>query len=355
MPIRRGKAFLTSRRFHQGRIVKRQRISQPVLESREEREQDQEDESNFQSPEVDFLDDTEDCPVEFGRKRKTRPYDAIKTAEIQKWINLRAQLVNSWTKNLLPDTKSCSSCFSEAGDIFLCPDCDPTNKCPLCKDCLSIKHSTCSLHVPKHVKGGLLTDAAIETVLDTDTGCNCSNKYSRCLDIIDNKGRYVARTIRFCACETEAVTLLRYKLWPSSPLRSNCAISTELLDFFIALQCEAHVSLNGFLNSLVWLDEHPSHEKKCIIKTLLSSESVEEYKHLKRTLSTIKFVCPDYEGFEKCPACPKVYNLISYFFFVVTSLTFNKYDGSKRIFLVVSYPFTFCPYLCPVDLMLRPR
>lgn len=152
MPIRRGKAFLTSRRFHQGRIVKRQRISQPVLESREEREQDQEDESNFQSPEVDFLDDTEDCPVEFGRKRKTRPYDAIKTAEIQKWINLRAQLVNSWTKNLLPDTKSCSSCFSEAGDIFLCPDCDPTNKCPLCKDCLSIKHSTCSLHVPKHVK-----------------------------------------------------------------------------------------------------------------------------------------------------------------------------------------------------------
>lgn len=74
-------------------------------------------------------------------------------------------------------------------------------------------------------------------------------------------GRYVARTIRFCACETEAVTLLRYKLWPSSPLRSNCAISTELLDFFIALQCEAHVSLNGFLNSLVWLDEHPSHEK----------------------------------------------------------------------------------------------
>ena len=74
-------------------------------------------------------------------------------------------------------------------------------------------------------------------------------------------GRYVARTIRFCTCETEVVTLLQYKLWPSSPLRSNCAISTELLDFFIALQCQAHVSLNGFLNSLIWLDDHPSHEK----------------------------------------------------------------------------------------------
>ena len=153
MPIRRGKAFLTSRRFQQGRIVKRQKISQPFLGSRDE--QDQEPERTFPFTDDDALDDTEDFSVEqesYSRKRETKSYDEIKTAEIQKWVNLRAQLLNSWTKNLLPDKKSCSGCYSEAGDIFLCPDCDPTNSNPLCKDCLSIKHSTCSLHLPKHLK-----------------------------------------------------------------------------------------------------------------------------------------------------------------------------------------------------------
>ena len=154
MPIRRGKAFLTSRRFQQGRIVKRQKISQPFLESRDEQE-DQEPEHTFRFTEDDALDDTEDFSVEqesCSRKRKTKSYDEIKAAEIQKWVNLRTQLLNSWTKNLLPDKRSCSACFSEVGDIFLCPDCDPTNNNPLCKDCLSIKHSTCSLHLPKHLQ-----------------------------------------------------------------------------------------------------------------------------------------------------------------------------------------------------------
>ena len=157
MPIRRGRAFLTSRRLYQGRIVKRQRISQPCVEPRENK--DQETESNFQfiddDDDGDSLGNIEDCPVGQecnSRKRKSRSYDDIKRAEIEKWIDLRPKVLNGWTENLIPNKNTCTCCDSEALDIFLCPDCDPTNRNPLCNDCLSSKHTTCSLHVPIHVK-----------------------------------------------------------------------------------------------------------------------------------------------------------------------------------------------------------
>ena len=155
MPIRRGKAFLTSRRLHQGRIVKRQRISQPCVEPVDNKDQETASNLEFIDDDSDTLENTEDCPVEqecSSRKRKSRSYDDIKRAEIEKWIDLRPKLLNGWTENLIPDKNTCACCHSEALDIFLCPDCDPTNRNPLCKDCLSSKHTTCSLHVPIHVK-----------------------------------------------------------------------------------------------------------------------------------------------------------------------------------------------------------
>ena len=65
----------------------------------------------------------EDCPVEpecSSRKRKSRSYDDIKRAEIEKWIDLRPKFLNGWTENLIPDKKHvCLLSFRSFGCISL--------------------------------------------------------------------------------------------------------------------------------------------------------------------------------------------------------------------------------------------
>ncbi len=53
-----------------------------------------------------------------------------------------------------------------------------------------------------------------------------------------------------CACEPFVLTMVRARLWPSSPKRPNIAFSFELLDWMEALLLEAQVTLNDFCNAL---------------------------------------------------------------------------------------------------------
>lgn len=63
-------------------------------------------------------------------------------------------------------------------------------------------------------------------------------------------GRQHLRTIQVCSCEEEAVTLLRYNLWPSSPKHPRLAFHTDLLRSLNGLLLECQVSVKGFCESL---------------------------------------------------------------------------------------------------------
>ena len=58
------------------------------------------------------------------------------------------------------------------------------------------------------------------------------------------------RTIRFCACEEEAVTLLQFDLWPSSPKHPCLAFHIELLRWLNGLLLECQISARGFCEAL---------------------------------------------------------------------------------------------------------
>ena len=49
--------------------------------------------------------------------------------------------------------------------------------------------------------------------------------------------------VSFCACEDEAVTLLRMKLWPATPQQPSLAFQFELLDSYESLLLECKVAL----------------------------------------------------------------------------------------------------------------
>lgn len=63
-------------------------------------------------------------------------------------------------------------------------------------------------------------------------------------------GRQHLRTVEFCSCEEEAVTLLQFDLWPSSPKHPRLAFHIELLRWLNGLLLECHVSVKGFCEAL---------------------------------------------------------------------------------------------------------
>lgn len=59
-----------------------------------------------------------------------------------------------------------------------------------------------------------------------------------------------------CACEPLIFTMVRARLWPSSPQRPRFGFSFDLLDWAEALLLEAQVSLNDFCKAVYFKCHH---------------------------------------------------------------------------------------------------
>ena len=59
-----------------------------------------------------------------------------------------------------------------------------------------------------------------------------------------------------CACEPLVVTLVRARIWPSTPQRPHLAFTLDLLDWMECLLLECQVSLNDFCKALYFKCRH---------------------------------------------------------------------------------------------------
>lgn len=57
--------------------------------------------------------------------------------------------------------------------------------------------------------------------------------------------------MKFCKCEMESVTLVRYRLWPSTPEAPRVAFDVKLMEMAVVLQLEGHLSLKSFCDAIV--------------------------------------------------------------------------------------------------------
>lgn len=63
-------------------------------------------------------------------------------------------------------------------------------------------------------------------------------------------GRQHKKTVCFCDCEPEPVTLMRHKLWGSTPVRPQHAYHVDILELLLYLQLEGCVSIKSFIDAL---------------------------------------------------------------------------------------------------------
>lgn len=54
----------------------------------------------------------------------------------------------------------------------------------------------------------------------------------------------------FCKCESEAVTLVRYNMWPATPQNPTLAIHHQLLEWLEALLLEGCISVDAFCRAI---------------------------------------------------------------------------------------------------------
>lgn len=57
--------------------------------------------------------------------------------------------------------------------------------------------------------------------------------------------------MQFCKCEMESVTLVRYRLWPSSPEVPRVAFDFKLMELAVVLQLEGCLSLKSFCDAII--------------------------------------------------------------------------------------------------------
>lgn len=68
------------------------------------------------------------------------------------------------------------------------------------------------------------------------------------------------KMIMFCACESQAVTLLRVGYWASSAKLPTVAFSMKLLELMQNLTMECSVSVKGFVEAVRWQNRQTASE-----------------------------------------------------------------------------------------------
>ena len=155
----------------------------------------------------------------------------------------------------------------------------------------------------------------------------------------------------FCNCQTELAVFIRYGLWPATPVKASTVISIEILNLFVAMQLEGKISLVSFCDAMAWrsgflenrvvctipqflrklamsnilkFNVFQKHylqarkvffrefyffiflfQKQCLYR-FLQTDSIDQFRQFRRNIVNLKTMCEEYDGFEKCSACPKV-------------------------------------------------
>ncbi|XP_076099472.1 uncharacterized protein LOC143068950 isoform X2 [Mytilus galloprovincialis] len=135
----------------------------------------------------------------------------------------------------------------------------------------------------------------------------CTTDYMKDIVVIDDKGRQHLRTIQFCSCEEEAITLLSYNLWPASPKTPHLAFHNDLLRWLNGLLLECHVSVKGFCEALKARQPKlykmlVTKEGKEIYKSLMA-ETIHQFRQFVYQMDYLTNNFPDLDDGCTCPAC----------------------------------------------------
>ncbi|XP_063399129.1 uncharacterized protein LOC134683743, partial [Mytilus trossulus] len=263
-------------------------------------------------------------------------YEKKKDGSLQDWKNISNQLYECFLSTEYLSNCNCHDC-EESSQLYRCVDCCPWEA--VCGNCLQKRHQFPHLHIFEAWR----KEAYVGAVLDTPpwtirSHTCCSSKYLKSIVIVDEKGRQHIRSLQFCKCEGEAITLIRYRLWPSSTKFPRIAFHFDLLKWFNGLLIECHLSVKGFCEALkAKSSKHHSsyfdYPIKDIYKVLIS-ETVTEFRHFLHRIEQPSNLCETLDDGTECPACfstsTKIYSFDADFQLVRKSSAGKQWEQPKH-------------------------
>lgn len=243
-------------------------------------------------------------PSEDVSPNDQKKYEKAKYKRLENWADLGDKLYQKGLEKNFLNNSTCSHCQIDTSDLYRCIDC--INYHATCLPCLQRRHDFPHLHIFEKWMHGAYVVFPCSTPLWKDSSHQfCSTSYQKDIVIVDDKGRQHMRTIRFCACEEEAVTLFQYDLWPSSPKHPRLAFHIELLRWLNGLLLECQISAKGFCESLK--ARQPKLYRYLVTKEgreiykLLMDETIQQFRQF---LYRMNFPSQtDLDNGCACPAC----------------------------------------------------
>ncbi|KAL3884204.1 hypothetical protein ACJMK2_030423 [Sinanodonta woodiana] len=238
-----------------------------------------------------------------GRGPLTR-YQSKRQKLAEAWSALRANLLDARVEEMSPATHKCSKCCKEEQEIIRCLDCSTfAYYCPMC--CNEV-HQTVLFHTPQLWKGRLFVPFVTrsEDILRRKDHEVCTSSYLRFLCVIDFKGTQHRVKVQFCQCEKEAVTILRYGLWPATPELPKVAIHIDLMEQATMLQLEGQLSLRAFCDALSSMNKYQIHDLREVenIYRLIIGDCSNEYRYHSTIFKSGRNLIGQLD-FGKCPPC----------------------------------------------------
>ncbi|GBC10882.2 hypothetical protein GLOIN_2v1886648 [Rhizophagus irregularis DAOM 181602=DAOM 197198] len=211
----------------------------------------------------------------------------------ENWRKISPKLFDIMIENnaINKDSK-CFKCNSPA--ICYCLDCGLNTY--LCLECNTLYHKDINLFHRKVFISNIFDKEEIK-LPQLCTGF-CEHEIKE-ISIINLKGIFKAK---FPTCEGLVETLIRHKLFPSTPINPQVAFSFELFDIYQELLLEAHVSYLSFCRVLesLFSDQDITRNIYYLFKS-----AFHQYLGLKTMIeNTINKLFSSKSQFN-CPACPQ--------------------------------------------------
>ncbi|KXJ06893.1 hypothetical protein AC249_AIPGENE21576 [Exaiptasia diaphana] len=181
-------------------------------------------------------------------KKRIIQYHQRKANLANSWRVLREDIITTLVDEAaLKIDQQCVAPGCPEHAVGRCVDCGPSTY--LCKNHMDFVHAGGrSLHKTEKWKEGRYINYQLPGSAIWTTVHNQSHGYVRDIVVIDVHGQQHAIKMKCCEHESEALTIIRFGFWPSTPKQPKVAFDMQFMKLLQCIFLECRVSLNsGYL------------------------------------------------------------------------------------------------------------
>ncbi|XP_025112708.1 uncharacterized protein LOC112575228 isoform X1 [Pomacea canaliculata] len=243
---------------------------------------------------------------ENGASNGASSYWKKKVNRSEKWEKIHKELLVVHTDCMLLQIKSQCICCGFSLPTIRCLDCG--SQALFCEKDFLERHKNAVFHSPEIWNGRCFVPYAANLPVLVHYNHKIPNcvKRTREITVIGMRGGPQLFKIEFCSCESDTITLLRHRLWGSSPEIPSVAFKLDVMEWLRALVLECQVSVKGFVNALaIRLSkiENMSSKKVNGVYQALITDAFTMYMRHKYQLQQLQHIDPDLDDGTECPAC----------------------------------------------------